>query len=278
MIYSTILYGKNLCNLLANKVVEEYTNIDRNHLTEIYVLNTENFLILKGRTTIKKILNFSPLFYEYIYDRYGVEINFNVIDLIEYDSIINSDNLFLDLKVNSLHTHEVVDYSQLSYQGYVKVDDSLNVIYFNNINLVEKLGIRELNLGYSSNLLLDSGIYSSDKFFGLSLNMNEKIYSIYIKYIFNHLVEKSLCKEMNFKIYYEGDINEMNWENMLFSIDSPKTMVSINWIESMILDLFDFNHKKIISKFNLDTYDFSNEINGEVCWKKIDLISEIILI
>ena len=35
----TTFYGKNLCNLLCNRIIEEYNTIEPNHSTEITLID-----------------------------------------------------------------------------------------------------------------------------------------------------------------------------------------------------------------------------------------------
>lgn len=274
MEYTTILYGKNLCNMLANVVIEEYKNIEDNNISEISVTNTGNFLILNGKTTIKKVLNFSPIFSEYIFSIYGTEINFNVIDLINYDYSFDDVDLFLDINLSLDENFVVLDVSSMKSQGFLKVYDSLNKIVTNNISLYEEIS-HKLVKDYSIVKIDELNCFISDRFFGLSLN-KEKVYTTYLKYIFYHLTEKYLCKNINFKLHYTGNIKNITWENMDFKVESSDNRVSIEWIESLILDIFNFNYVQIINDLDLTKYNFINEINGDVCWKKRDRIGEMI--
>jgi len=207
MEYTTILYGKNLCNMLANVVIEEYKNIEDNNISEISVTNTGNFLILNGKTTIKKVLNFSPIFSEYIFNIYGTEINFNVIDLINYDYSFDDVDLFLDINLSLDENFVVLDVSSMKSQGFLKVYDSLNKIVTNNISLYEEIS-HKLVKDYSIVKIDELNCFISDRFFGLSLN-KEKVYTTYLKYIFYHLTEKYLCKNINFKLHYTGNIKNI---------------------------------------------------------------------
>ena len=274
MEYTTILYGKNLCNILANIVIEEYKKIENDNVSEINVTNTGNFLILKGKTTIKKVLNFSPIFSEHIFNIYGTEINFNIIDLIDYDYSFDDVDLFLDVSLSLNESSKVLDLTSLKSQGFLRIYDDLNKIVTNNTYLFDEVS-HTLTENYSLVKMTDSDCFISDRFFGLSLN-KEKVYITYLKYIFYHLTEKYLCKNINFKLHYIGDIKDITWENMDFKIESSDNRVSIEWIESLVLDIFNFNYTQIINDLDLTKYNFINEINGDVCWRKRDRIGEMI--
>ncbi len=73
-IIHSLLYGKNLCNLLVNKIIEEFKGLNKNHHTQIKVVDVGNFIILKGITDIEIQLNFSNLFSKYIFDLFFYKI------------------------------------------------------------------------------------------------------------------------------------------------------------------------------------------------------------
>ena len=272
----TLLYGKNLCNLLSNRIINEFNTIETNHKTQIYVVNVNNFLIIKGKTTITTPVNFSPLFQSYLKDRFGVEYNFNVIDLIEYSSEVFDDIISItedlireDININRFKT---------DLQGYICVDDDFDIIYSNDPSIVDEY--KSLDNVHNHKVVIkeDSPVFISDKFYGLSL-YGEKSYITYLKYIFFHITEKNLTKSVKFNLFYEGDINQLNWETMKFNISSEECLVNIKWLESLILDLFPFEIKEVIESLDLKTYDFENDITQKnECWKKRDKIGEFILL
>ena len=83
-IVHSLNYGKNLCNLFVNKIIEEFKNINQYHQTHIKIIDVGNFIIIKGFTDFELQLNFSNIFSKYVFDLFGVEKSFNVIDLITY--------------------------------------------------------------------------------------------------------------------------------------------------------------------------------------------------
>jgi len=272
----TLLYGKNLCNLLSNRIINEFNSIDVNNKTEVYVVNVNNFLIIKGKTTIATPVNFSPLFQSYLKDRFDTEYNFNVIDLIEYSSKIFND--ILSITENMTREDVNIKYLNNDLQGYINIDDDFNIIYSNNQSIIDEY--KKLNDIHNHKVVIkeDSPVFISDKFYGLSL-YGEKSYITYLKYIFFHITEKNLTKSINFNVFYEGNINELNWETMKFSISSEKCLVNIKWLESLILDLFPFEIKEVIESLDLKNYDFENDIiQKNECWKKRDKIGEFILL
>ena len=73
----------------------------------------------------------------------------------------------------------------------------------------------------------------------------------------------------------------IDWENINLTIDSESLITTKKWVESLVLDIFDFEPEKLISHLNLDNYDFANEIlvvNENYPWKNRDRVKEIVLV
>lgn len=273
----TLLYGKNLCNLLANTIINKFNLIDKNHNTEIYVINLGNFLVTKGKTNITTPINFSPIFQSYLNESFNYEFKFNVIDLIEYSTNVNN-NL---ININETFTRDnskILNYLDSKTQGYITLDEDFRTICSNSEILINDFCGNTDLIHYKKIIKEGEMVFMSDKYFGLSLN-SEKAYVTYLKYIFYHIDEKGISKKCNFKLYFEGDLNDLNWETMLFEIESNNCLVNIDWLKSLVLDLFSFEIKEVIKSLGLKTYDFENEITlKNVCWEKRDKIGEFILL
>lgn len=273
----TLLYGKNLCNLLVNTIINQFNLINKNHNSEVYVINLGSFLVTKGKTSVTTPINFSPIFQSYLSEQFNYEFKFNVIDLIEYsanvnNNLININETFISNKSKRLNPLDRKN------QGYLNIDEDFKTIYSNNESLIDDF-CGNTNLVHYKKIIRESEVvFMSDKYFGLSLN-SEKSYVTYLKYIFFHINEKGLSKKCNFKLHFNGDINDLNWETMLFEIESDDCMVNVNWLKSLVLDLFPFEIKEVIKSLDLNNYDFENEITLEnVCWDKKDKIGEFILL
>jgi hypothetical protein len=202
--------------------------------------------------------------------------NYNVIDLIEYNhnSIKNIINMEFSTSINELSKETM----SLSNQGYYHIKNESNFILHSNQRLFEELiAIPEFS-NYEGLKQKDNNIYISDKIFGLDLS-SEKIYHFYMKYISYSLFETNLCNDINLKLFYVGNLDDLNHETIDFEVSSKSLIVSNEWIKSLILDIFDFNYVSIKKHLSLDGYNFSNEIlSKDKCWKKRDKISEIILL
>jgi hypothetical protein len=274
----TTLYGKNLTNLLSNKIIEEFNSIDTNHVTNIYVINLGQFIVVKGITTIKNPPNYSQLFSSYCEEILNLNnnFNFNVIDLTEYNYNVKNNVINIDFSVTS---NELLKESiKVSNHGFYDIKTNSNYILHNNQKLFNELIlIPEFN-NYNGIKQKDNSIYISDKLFGLNL-LSEKIYLTFLKYISYNLFEKGLCTDINFKLFHVGNMEDLKWDTMEFEINSKSLIVTNEWIKSLILDLFDFNYISIKKHLSLDNYNFSDEIlSNDKCWKKSDMVYEIIVL
>jgi hypothetical protein len=272
----TPLFGKNLCNLLCNLIIENYDVVDSNHKTEIKVIDLEQFIVLKGKTSINNPINYSIIFKSFIEEKNNSNKNFNVIDLIEYGVNPSSKIINLDVTFNNNQNYSIFNLHH-TIQGEYHIDYDKNLILHNNNKLFEfLLGEPEFNDFEGSNMG-SSYPFVSDDLFGKNLN-SSKLYEIYLRYISYNLFEKQLCKDINFKVFYSGEITDLSWETMSFNIDSGSNVTSKDWMASLVLDLFDFNYSYIKKHLSLDDYDFSNEIlSKDRCWMKRDKTSEMIL-
>jgi hypothetical protein len=273
----TPLYGNNLCNLLSNNVIQEFNKIDKNHISEIYVSNFNQFIVLKGISTISNPLNYSKLFSEYIFNINQSEHNFNVIDLIEYNKISKKD--FIDIIVTSSKNNEnKVFFTESKLQGSYNIDFKNQIITHNNKDLLLEIS-KIFNIdNYKVNFQNIFNSFNSEKFYGKSLDY-EKVYTVYLKYISNHIIQKHICSEINLRLIFNSTVDEISWENLTLEVDSKKSIVSNEWIESLILDIFDFNFNYVKKHLSLNNYNFENELLfSDKCWNKLDKLSEIILI
>ena len=272
----TTLYGKNLCNLLANKIIKEFNLIDKNHVTNIFVVNLGQFVVVKGVTSISNPLNYSQLFSLYCQDEFNIDNTFNVIDLIEYNHISNNNVINIDLSftIDNILKKDL----RISGHGFYDLKSNSDFILHNNQKVFEELIlIPEFN-DYNGLKLKDNFVYISDEVYGLNLVSN-KLYHFFLKYVSYNIFERNLSRDINFKLFYVGNLDDLNWENIDFEVSSTTSIVSNEWTKSLILDLFDFNYKSIKKHLSLDGYDFSNEIlSKDRCWEKRDKVSEMILL
>lgn len=273
----TPLFGNNLCNLLSNKVIEEFSKIDLSHKTTIQVINLEQFIVIKGRTSINNPLNYSKIFKSFLVDVFGIDLTFNTIDLVEYGSKIKLDYINLSLNLSDYNDLKIYN-TDLNIQGEYELDFDNQLIIHNNYELFEYIISNYEYKNFNDLIIKADYPFVSEPMFGKSL-YSDKVYNIYLKYISYNLFEKQLCKDISFNLTYYGDFEEMNYDNMLLTVDSCSSIVSIDWMKSLILDLFDFNFTHIKKHLSLDNYDFSKEIlSKDKCWMLRDKTSEMILL
>jgi len=275
----TPLYGKNLCNIFANLIIEKFNSIDFSHKTKINVINVKQFLIVKGVTSMSLPLNYSNLFREYLENKYDTNVSYNVIDLIEYNTSVNI------LPITVCKDYKLKDFSNYPYtdsllQGFIKTYDNIKIVKYNNSELLNEISKTKLLDDYYKYNTKDSDIFVSDDFFGKNLD-GEKLYEILLNYISYNIFERLLCKDLTLFFNYSGEnFNDITWENIDFKVYSNSLITKdISWLHSLILDLFDFNPKNIKSHLKLSNYNFECDlINEKKCWEVRDKVKEIFLL
>lgn len=275
----TPYYGKNLCNVFANLIIERFNSIDDNHKTKINVVNLNQFLIIKGKTSISSPINYSNLFREYSINNLNLDKSFNVIDLIEYGSIMNTLPIMLHKNYN-INVLPVCNYTDQSLQGFIKTNDKIKIVKYNNSKLFDEISKKTDLTQYDKYICKDNNIFVSDDFFGKNLN-GEKLYEIFLNYISYNIFERLLCKDLTLFFHYNGeDFNEISWENIDFRVSSNTLITNKpDWLYSLILDLFDFNPKNIKSHLKLYDYNFECDLTNEKrCWEVRDKVREIFLL
>lgn len=224
---------KKICNLLVNRLIEEYKKIDILNKTEIYVTKHSKFFVIEGQTSINSPINVSNILKPYLNEITDNDEILNFIDIIEYNK------------------PPILD---------IKVDEN----YYKKITLdFEVSGLKPT---------------TSDRYYGLSIN-TDKSYVVLSKYISNHIFRKNLCTSINVnlnsKFLYTSD-----WSDINLKLSSENCIVKLEWLESLIFDLFPFELNQIISDLELHEFNFENEIKKtmDYPWLKLDKISEMILI
>lgn len=275
----TPLYGKNLCNIFANLIIEKFNSIDLSHKTNINVINVKQFLIVKGVTSVSLPLNYSNLFREYLENKCDTNVSYNVIDLIEYNTSVSI------LPITVYKDYNLKDFSNYPYtnstlQGFIKTYDNIKIVKYNNSELLNEISKTKILDDYHKYITKDSDIFVSDDFFGKNLD-GEKLYEILLNYISYNIFERLLCKDLTLFFNYSGEnFNDITWENIDFKVYSNSLITKdISWLHSLILDLFDFNPKSIKSHLKLSNYNFEYDLTNEKkCWEVRDKVKEIFLL
>jgi len=232
------LKGKNLCNLIANIIVEEFKKIDLNNKTRIFVTKHNNFFVVDGMTSINTPLNISELVNKYMISKTNDEkyMPLNFIDLISYD-----------------------EYTQ------------------NHLNIMESFYNNSLDFKEDSSPKNQPIV--SDEYFGLSVN-TIKTYMVLSKYISYNLIERNLCNRITISMNgREHLLESIEEENIQMEFIPSNLIVTKDWLESLVRDLFPFKLIDIINHLKLNDYNFEDEIlvRGNYPWKKRDKVSEMIL-
>jgi len=275
--------GKNFVNLLVNRLIKEIEKETKNHNSEIQIINNKNFIVSRGFTSHQNSINISKLFNEYYNELFGLEQVFNVVDLIEYGNKSNQNHLYLNKKFtkdsfnNSLITKINKDTNKgLDYRFTANTD--LGIVLVTGNAPTEEIKKYFKDYKYYS-IKEPTETFVSDLYFGKNLRTS-KVFEFYLNYITYNIFERGLCKDIEYSFYTEENFEEINWENINFEVRSNSSIVSNKWLKSMILDLFPFEPEDIIDRWQLQTYDFEEDIlqRRKPIWKIKDKIGEMILV
>lgn len=275
--------GKNLVNLLSNIIITEIEKQNKNHKTEIQVVNHNNFVLTKGYTTHKTPINFSILFNDYLKNIFNIDTQLGVIDLIEYDKSPILNPIYLKKKyiynplIDELKQKSIEDTINGTHYRYT-VNPNLNIITTNN-DMSDSI-FNNYFKNYSVYVIdKNSNTFVSDINYGRNLN-SSKLFEFYFNYITYNLFKGGICSEIEIEFFTDYPFNEIDWEHLVLNIKTNSIKATDNWIKSLILDIFTFKPNEIIKKWNLDTYNFENEIllKEKPMWKIRDKVSEMVLI
>ena len=125
------LYGTNLCNILVNEIIKEFSKIDKNHVTDIVLCDLSQFIVLRGKTTLQNPLNYSQVFNSFMSELTEEQRMFNIIDLITYNSKPNNEIIDIDISfTNDILSEPLIDTFPLF--GEYEFEHSNSVIKHNN--------------------------------------------------------------------------------------------------------------------------------------------------
>lgn len=217
-------------NLFADFILNKIPNSEK---SIIKIANCGNFLVIKGQTSHKEVLDLSKLKTEFCekFDLNSIPVFNHTIDLIEYDVELNSPTSITQNYFNS----ENCSYSYKQIESFKKNSD-LSHDYCLKVNEVDEedlILVSEFPHGYS----LDMGrlLY----YYGKKIT-----YSIPPTYPYTSIVMTipSTNPEDNFSVY----------DNFLESEDES--------LRSAVLDVFDFDMTELNKK--LKEVDFYDEITN----------------
>ena len=284
-IVQTYSRGKNLTNLLVNRVIIEIEKETKNHKTNIQVINNGNFIVVRGNTTHRTPINLSKLFISYYQKLFNREVNLNVVDLIEYDKTI------LDEPIYFKKTFIKDDFSEkIKKQTYLDTLDNkdyrftacteLNIILTKND--FNKESVKDVLSNFKDYRFIKNNssieTFKSSQHYGKNLK-SSKLFESYFNYIVHNIFERGLCRDLTVEFFTEADFDSINWENLTLKVSSNSLITTNEWLESLILDLFTFIPNEIISRWDLNNYDFEEEIISTCnIWKIKDKVGEMILL
>lgn len=277
-------FGDNLCNLLANSIVEKIKSIDPKLYVNITVTNVNSFFMTCGETEYSESLNVSELFnsvMEMVPEPLKQIVK--VFDLITYNTERTPSTI--------LYSEQFTKYKKTLSENFTKYSEILklnqkncftNIKCFNTSVLVHTISnVDEVELPKDYiEWKPNTKVFNSLPIFGKDLHSEKYLYMLF-RYIAHTLFESGLCNTVKLSVNTNLSVEQLYWENVNFEIDSEYFLTSKKWVESLILDIFNFEANNVIKHLNLEGYNFANEITHrfeDFPWMKNDKLSDIVLV
>ena len=282
-IIGTYYNGDDFTNLLSNRLIVEIEKETKNHKTEIQVINNKNFIVVRGYTTHKEPINISQLFTSYYQEIFRKNMVFNVVDLIEYNTSPDTSFISLNKTYYKDPTFDLLrdKSSEDSMNGkdyrYTANTDMSIVLMEGDIKEEELRQYFENYSFYKLNKPVST--YYSNLNYGRNLR-SSKLFDFYFNYITHNIFERNLCKDLEISFFTDVNFENINWQNIKLEVNSNTLITTNEWLKSMILDVFTFETEEIIQRWDLENYNFENEITRteKPIWKIKDKTGEMILI
>lgn len=274
-----IEFNTQLSNYFSNEIIKKFNEIDINHSSNIQVILNENICIINGNTTIKSIQKFSEKFTEIYNKSNDSKKIIKVLDFVEYNKKRKNSNIFVNNKYEINLLKDYLDNKLFETTENVKanvalIPNSNKLLYTKNTDQTFLDSLDHFEKYQSS---ITDSFFVSDYFYGKDI-MSTKTYEFFIKNICYNLVHSNICDDMEITMFFEGDIKEINNNNITLNFKSNTLKTSTTWLNSLVLDLFDFRLYSIIENFNLDKYDFGDELffKNSPLWKQKQKVKDII--
>lgn len=277
-------YGDNLCNLLANSIVEKIKSVDPKLYVNISVTNVNSFFMTCGETEHTEPLDITEIFNSVIENvPEPLKMIVKVFDLISYNTkrvpstILYSEHFS---KYKKTLSENFTKYSEIlklnKKECYTNIKCFNTDVYIETISNVNEVKLPKGYIDWKPN----TKVFTSLPIFGKDIHSEKYIYMLF-RYIAHTLFESGLCNVVKLSVNTNNPVDQLYWDNVNFEIDSEYFLTSKKWTESLVLDIFNFEVNKVIEDLNLEVYDFANEIlhvNENYPWLKNDKLNDIVLV
>lgn len=277
-------YGDNLCNLLANSIVEKIKSVDPKLYVNISVTNVNSFFMTCGETEYTEPLDITEIFNSVMENvPEPLKMIVKVFDLISYNTKrVSSTILYSEhfSKYKKTLTENFTKYSEIlklnKKECYTNIKCFNTLVYIETLSNVSEIKLPKDYIDWKPN----NKVFTSSPIFGKDIYSEKYIYMLF-RYIAYTLFEAGLCNSVKLSINTNNSIEQLYWENVNFEIDSEYFLTSKKWTESLVLDIFDFEIDNVIEHLELESYNFANEIlhdNIDYPWQKSDKLNDIVLV
>lgn len=268
------LDGKNVCNIFANLIINKIQSEVPDSKTVITVNNVRNFFIVKGSTTYDKTIDLSELLMNFYSKHCPSKTNdVRVFDMISYNKQMNDLSINSNFTSNKIHEQKqnelqnfVNEYVSKNILFNMKYVEDENIVYYEckDDNISQVITLLEERFDNPTLLKVDMSneCFISDRIYGLSPNM--RLYDLLLINIKNHIFKLSLGKNFNCNLNSIKLSMDVENEDMFISLNDDNFVVSTEWLESLILDVFPFEYTELRNNFG-DLVDLQDYIITGKC-------------
>lgn len=270
-----IEFNESLSNFFSNEIIKKFTEINPQHSSNIEVVLNKKICLINGHTTISDPIDFSELLTQKFNELNNTETIIKTLDFVDYGKKITSDITTVTASYN-------LDEIKIDLKEKIKnlTDSKINFYLIPNTNKIiynKKQNISDIdNFDLYEHKSFDT-FFKSKPYYGSDI-FSTKSYEFLLKNISYNLVHANLCNDIQITMFCDKNIKEINNENVELYFSSNTLRVSKEWLNSLVLDLFDFKLENIIENFNLTQYDFGKELffSEEPMWKQKQRVKDII--
>ena len=222
---------KGVINLFADYILKRF---DKNSETIIQVTDFNHFFIVNGITNTNTVLDLSTIKDEFISEyqdllkSVGYEENLSIMDLIKYNEKIDKETSieydFYDSDRN-LYPRIITEYNFTSNEIY-------SIEYNDKFTYETKRGYKSIVKGFHQSPLQ----ITSEFPYGYSLSMGRTLL-YYSEYIAHNIISSFICDRLSILLFTNK--NEEGEQDII--IDCNDSMLSNNYIKSLILDILFFS-------------------------------------
>lgn len=279
----SFLDGNNLCNIFASLVVDELNKINKNPISEIFVVNLGFFFVVKGFTTGSEKASLNEILSNFLKDYYALPPSVKVFDFIEYShkkedkefsvSLVFNKNKTLIENKNKKLINDFFKNHKCSLN--INIDDENKYLEYDTDNKISQDVNKFLDSNfpnYYKNYRKNYNTFFSDRYYGISDCLEKES----IKLLKNISYLLSITNIVSF---LECSIHYNTKSGLKFNIGQVKSIVDKKWLDSLIRDVFPVEDEELLINYFSRESSHLEIIEDDYLpsWKQRKNLSELIL-